>query len=62
MTDPYTDMHRAAEIRQMRANALRMVRAIAIAVAASLVTIAILHDTPARVATTVLQAEQEQGR
>jgi hypothetical protein len=60
--DHYTDMHTAAEIRQMRANTLRMVRAIAIAGAASLVTIAILHDAPARVAATVMQAEQEQGQ
>ena len=57
MTDHYTDMHTTAEIRQMRAAALRMVRAIAIAGAASLVTIAILHDVPARVAATVWHAE-----
>jgi hypothetical protein len=62
VTDPYTAMHRAAEIRQLRANAQRMVRAIAIAGAASLVTIAILHDAPARVAEIVWRAEQEQGK
>jgi hypothetical protein len=62
MINRYAAMHSAEDIRQMRAAALRMARAIAIAGAASLVTIAILHDAPARVAATVMQAGQEHGQ
>ena len=51
----------AAERRQMQRAARTMALALLIATAALAATLT-LHDTPARVAATVMKAEQEQGQ